>query len=359
MYAQADPVFACIRKQISHCDESRSICMNTGTKSAMVILLLTAWGSWMSAQVPNPLSTVSTDNASPTNPSVGFASLSSAPDLFEAVRYTRRLRPDSRFRLSPQPAAKPATSVSSSLQEADGGEESFGTAYLKPALFVGGSLAITAGLIWTDQRTYQELHDWRQHEPVVRSVSPFITNLGDGRTSLAIFGGFLAYSYLGHDRSALQAGKIGLESFLLSGITAQILKHTFGRERPSVATVQGGRWNGAFVLLNHGSGKQGGYTHFDAFPSGHTATAFAAAATLSEVYGDTPWVSYASYSVASAVAVSRVMEQTHWLSDCFVGGMIGYFSTQLVVHLNRTGRPVALTPVSDGRYQGLALNVGL
>jgi membrane-associated phospholipid phosphatase len=77
------------------------------------------------------------------------------------------------------------------------------------------------------------------------------------------------------------------------------------------------------------------------------------------VYNDSPWVSYASYSLASVVAVSRVMERTHWVSDCFVGGLIGYFSTQLVIHLNHTGKPVALVPVTDGRYQGLALNVGL
>jgi hypothetical protein len=39
--------------------------------------------------------------------------------------------------------------------------------------------------------------------------------------------------------------------------------------------------------------------------------------------------------------------------------MVGYFSTQLVVHLNRTGKPVAFVPVTDGRYTGLALNIGL
>ncbi len=230
--------------------------------------------------------------------------------------------------------------------------------WTKPALFVGGALAITGVLIWSDQRTYQTLYDWKQSQPAIRTVSPVITNLGDGRTSMAVFGGFLAYSYLANDKSALQAGKIGLESFLLSGITVQILKHTFGRERPSVASVSGGRWNGAFLLLNQGSGKRGGYAQFDAFPSGHTTTVFAAATTLAEVYHDSPWVSYTSYSVASVVAISRVMEQTHWLSDCFVGGLIGYFSTQLVLRLNNSGKPVALVPVSNGEYTGLALNVG-
>ena len=274
-----------------------------------------------------------------------------------------RLSPDSRT-LSPGINGSLLFDSPASLQKSSSTKERLdltegSSSYLRPALFVGGALATTAILIRTDQTTYNMLHSWRNANDPIEDVSPVITNLGDGRASMAIFGGFLAYSYLGNDKSAFQAGKIGLESFLVSGIVTQILKHTFGRERPSVATESGGRWNGAFFLLNQGSGKRGGYAHFDAFPSGHTSTVFAAATTLSEVYHDSPWVSYASYTVASTVAVSRVMEQTHWLSDCFVGGLIGYFSTQLVLHFNHSDRPVVLLPVYDGQQMGLALNVGL
>ncbi len=231
--------------------------------------------------------------------------------------------------------------------------------YLKPALFIGGALATTGILIRTDQRTYDLLHRWRMTSDPLEDVSPVITNLGDGRASMAIFGGFLAYSFIGKDNQAFQAGKIGLESFLVAGIATQILKHTFGRQRPSTSTQNGGRWNGAYLLLNQGSGKRGGYASFDAFPSGHTATIFAAATTLAEVYHDSPWVSYASYSVASSVAISRVMERAHWLSDCFVGGIIGYFSTKLVLHYNHMDKPVVVVPTYDGTQMGLALNIGL
>jgi len=231
------------------------------------------------------------------------------------------------------------------------------SSYLKPALFVGGALATTGALILTDQTTYNVLHRWRTFSDPLEDTSPVITNLGDGRASAAIFGGFLAYSYLANNRTALQAGKIGIESFLVSGIVTQILKHTFGRQRPSTATQSGGRWNGAYLLLNQGSGKRGSYAQFDAFPSGHTATIFAAATTLAEVYHNSPWVSYISYAVASNVAISRVMERTHWLSDCFVGGLIGYFSTQVVLHFNHLNNPIALRPVYDGESTGLALNV--
>jgi membrane-associated phospholipid phosphatase len=250
---------------------------------------------------------------------------------------------------NPEKAAKPA-------EQNYFEEES--SSYLKPALFVGGSLAITALLIRTDQQTFNVIHGWRTSSDPLEDVSPAITNLGDGRASMAIFGGLLAYSFVENDETAFQAGKVGLESFLLSGIVTQILKHTFGRQRPSTSTQSGGRWNGAYFLLNHGSGKRGGYAQYDAFPSGHTATIFSAASSLAEIFKDSPWVSYASYTIASSVAISRVMERDHWLSDCFVGGLIGYFSTKAVMHFNHSSKPVALLPIYDGQNVGLALNVG-
>jgi membrane-associated phospholipid phosphatase len=333
--------------------------MNRDPKFILFSLTFLAGNSFVWAGPANDPITHSPESSIASNRYQTFASAGLTAGAFELSNEIRRPTLERNSCFGTMPVNNGAAAGFSSPQDYPVEDGSFSSTYLRPALFIGGALAITGGLIWSDQQTYQRLYGWKQTQPMIRRLSPVITNLGDGRASVAIFGGFLAYSYLGHDKIALEAGKLGLESFLLSGIATQILKHTFGRERPSVASVNGGRWNGAFILLNRGSGKQGGYAHFDAFPSGHTSTVFAAATTLSEVYGDSPWVSYASYSVASVVAVSRVMERTHWLSDCFVGGMVGYFSAQLVVHLNRTGKPVAFVPVTDGRYTGLALNVGL
>jgi membrane-associated phospholipid phosphatase len=328
--------------------------------------------SWLISLIG--LLAVSASPAAPNTPSVQTAILRNPVSLDHGMFRSARILSDRRRSLTLSPDGqsqfgglwlqRTATVVSPAHENPQSQSEpvqdlSSSPRYLEPALFVGGALALTAALIRTDQGTYNTLYDWKQDSSPIKFVSPIITNLGDGRASMAIFGGFLAYSYVESDRTALQAGKIGLESFIVSGIAAQILKHTFGRERPSVSSTTGGRWNGAFFLLNQGSGKRGGYAHFDAFPSGHTATVFAAATTLAEVYHNTPWVSYASYSVASTVAISRIMEQTHWLSDCFVGGLIGYFSTKLVLHFNASSKPVALVPIMDGQFTGLALNVGL
>lgn len=65
------------------------------------------------------------------------------------------------------------------------------------------------------------------------------------------------------------------------------------------------------------------------FPSGHTATAFAAATMLSKEYGHlSPWVGVGAYSCATATGLMRVANNKHWLSDVMVGAGVGILSTE-------------------------------
>ncbi len=220
-----------------------------------------------------------------------------------------------------------------------------------------GAVAVTVIMINNDQKIYDDLHDWRMENRVAGKVSPVVTNLGDGAFAAGLFGGFLGYGLVFKDDKAFEAGKIGMESFILTGIAAQIFKHLCGRERPSHATRPGGFWHGPnFRFRNYGHGKS--IASFDAFPSGHTITAFAAATTISDFYTE-PWVSYTCYSLAGIVAVTRVMESTHWISDCFVGSFIGYYGTKLVERLNYGSGGITLTPQANERQYGLMLTVHL
>ena len=58
----------------------------------------------------------------------------------------------------------------------------------------------------------------------------------------------------------------------------------------------------------------------DSFPSGHTASSFAAATALSLFY---PRAAPLAYSLATAVGVSRVHLGVHFPSDAAVGGVVG------------------------------------
>jgi len=221
---------------------------------------------------------------------------------------------------------------------------------------VGGAVLITAVMFHYDQDIYNEIHGWRENNKITRKVSPVITDMGDGSFSLGLFGGFAGYGLIFKDKKAFEVGKIGIESFLFTGITVQLLKHLCGRERPSDATQPGGFWHGPFAYLDKHKGGNCGIAVFDAFPSGHTATAFAAATTISDFYTE-PWVSYTCYSLASLIAVSRVMERTHWLGDCFIGAIIGHYGTRLVEKLNYGSSGITLLPQADEHQYGLLLSV--
>ena len=59
------------------------------------------------------------------------------------------------------------------------------------------------------------------------------------------------------------------------------------------------------------------------WPSGHTLTAFSAAAALAEIYHDKLWVKICAYSYAAAMGLSMAVH-AHWASDVFAGALIGY-----------------------------------
>ena len=68
----------------------------------------------------------------------------------------------------------------------------------------------------------------------------------------------------------------------------------------------------------------------NSFPSGHTATAFMTATMLHIEYGDiSPLISVGGYLTASAVGVSRILCNRHWMSDVLAGAGIGILSTEL------------------------------
>jgi hypothetical protein len=53
------------------------------------------------------------------------------------------------------------------------------------------------------------------------------------------------------------------------------------------------------------------------------------------------------------------MESTHWLSDCFIGALIGYYGTRLVEKLNYGSTGITLSPQVDEHQYGLLLSVKL
>lgn len=120
----------------------------------------------------------------------------------------------------------------------------------------------------------------------------------------------------------------GTEAVILgSGITG-VLKGVLGRERPDAvadARPSDFKFGKGFTDANRTS-----------FPSGHSTTAFAAAAAVtSEVNRMWPkytwYVAPVMYGGATLVGLSRMYHNRHWASDVALGAGIGTFSGLKVV----------------------------
>ena len=65
----------------------------------------------------------------------------------------------------------------------------------------------------------------------------------------------------------------------------------------------------------------------NAFPSGHSATAFMGAELVRKEYG--PWWGAGAYAVATATALMRIYNDRHWTNDLLGGAAIGILSADV------------------------------
>ena len=105
------------------------------------------------------------------------------------------------------------------------------------------------------------------------------------------------------------------KSVAVAGASAMALKVMIGRRRPSDTED-----NLTFEPVSF---------HDNAFPSGHSAVAFALATSFSrEMKGR--WNDVLFFSLASLTAYSRMHDNRHWFSDVVFGAGIGVLSARFV-----------------------------
>ena len=170
-----------------------------------------------------------------------------------------------------------------------------------------------------------------------------------------------AVGRLAKNEKLASLGLHGTEALLVGEGVADVVKAVVGRQRPS---VDPGNPNSYGFMRGLRSDA------YRSFPSGHTVSAFAAAAAVtaetSRNAPNTRWiVGPILYSGAALVGISRMYNNRHWASDIIVGAGIGTFAGLKVVRFNdsHTGNRVdrffltgSLVPAPDG---GHALHLSL
>lgn len=75
-------------------------------------------------------------------------------------------------------------------------------------------------------------------------------------------------------------------------------------------------------------------TAYNAFPSGHTATAFMAAEFLNQEFKEVSvWYGISGYMVAACTGFLRMYNNRHWFTDVVTGAGIGILSTKLAYQI--------------------------
>ena len=102
------------------------------------------------------------------------------------------------------------------------------------------------------------------------------------------------------------------EAFVYSGIITAGLKVLIGRWRP-------------YAGKDHLFFKPFQFNNDDyvSLPSGHTTVSFAVSTVLAKSM-DNPYWKIFWYGSAGLVGVSRIYHNKHWLSDVFLGSVIGH-----------------------------------
>ncbi|MGE5313820.1 MAG: phosphatase PAP2 family protein [Acidobacteriota bacterium] len=192
-------------------------------------------------------------------------------------------------------------------------------------LSAAAGIGITAGLIALDEPIDRKIRHAGEDHSMIGTTSRYVTELG-GTGGIAAVAAYAGYSLIAGDKEAQCTSLLLAEALITSGLWVRMGKLAFGRERPSAAYeyshLPGGRWHGLSGSLRKKSSEP--ISKYDAFPSGHTATAFAIATVFAKRSGESSYVPVISYTLAAIVGISRMIEHTHWASDVFAGACLGY-----------------------------------
>jgi hypothetical protein len=173
---------------------------------------------------------------------------------------------------------------------------------------------ITAGLFVTDQQYSASL------SLNSSTINHYKTVSNAGVAGLVGAGaGMYLMSFPTHNEHWRETGFLAGEAALDSLVPIEVMKYSFGRERP----YQG---SGSGAFFHSGT----------SFPSEHSAAAWSIAGVIAHEYpGILPKL--LAYGTAAAVDYSRVRARQHFPSDVVVGGVLGYLVAQAVY--NRRHEP--------------------
>jgi membrane-associated phospholipid phosphatase len=169
--------------------------------------------------------------------------------------------------------------------------------------------------------------------------------IGDGAIHFGLCFGFWTYGKIAKDSRAARTGIQVMESMIASGIVIQVIKHVTGRESPFTTDVPRGVWRffpNQTDYANH-------VPRYDAFPTGHLATAVSTVTVIAENYPEWRMVKPIGYGLCGLLAFSMVNNGVHWASDYPLGIALGYSFAKIVTDRNKDQPTAEKSTASSSR----------
>jgi membrane-associated phospholipid phosphatase len=225
-------------------------------------------------------------------------------------------------------------------------------------LITGVGFAASVGVSALDE----SIASWSQSSDVQggrtrRTAFEWVTHVNEQPLTILALATY-GVGRLAHKETITDVGLHTAEVLILTVATAELIRAPLGRARPRVAEDT---TTGSFDAFTFHFG--GGFTEFDhrAYPSMHSAVAFATAAALvGELQARRPsTVKIAApllYAAAAIPGITRIYLNQHWASDIVAGGVLGAWLGAKVVRYAHTHRPskldralLGLSVLPDGR----------
>ena len=130
---------------------------------------------------------------------------------------------------------------------------------------------------------------------------------GSPATHFVLAGLWYTVGAVKQDDKTYEVGKTLIDALIINGLSTSLIKIVSNRESPN--------------------GEE------QAFPSGHTSSSVTFATVMHEAYG--PWVGLPLYGLSALVAMERLDDGEHWISDVVFGAALGL----VVGHTVAGGRP--------------------
>jgi undecaprenyl-diphosphatase len=175
-------------------------------------------------------------------------------------------------------------------------------------------------------RSLNDVHIDHLSNPWLAQFSDIGDRLGKGETLVILSLVLWAVGYGFKQPQWTEAGWRSLIAHGFAALSATILKHVIGRPRPKF--MHAGNFEFSPVS---GSG-------WDSFPSGHAAAAFAVATVLATKFPRARWPIFVA---AAAIAASRIIRGSHYLTDVAGGAALGCIIGMIAAHPWREWRSSA------------------